>query len=96
MSLLKSIFSTIVVGIKDIPADLKELLTKAQPILVDIATDATDLLNGTLPPPSGSKALDDFFKVLLILVPYYKGNKTALEAAIAEVVSFIEGAIAIL
>lgn len=96
MGLLKTIVSKLVTGVKTIEGDIKGFLQKAQPILVNIAADATDILAGKLPPPSGSKALDDFFKVLLILVPYYKGDKSAIEADIQEALTFIEGAIAIL
>ena len=96
MGLFKNIVSIMVTAEKTVATDLKALVTKAQPILVDIAADATDILAGKLPPPTGSKALDDFFKVLLILMPYYKGNKPALEADIQEALTFIEGVIAVI
>lgn len=92
---LKNLMSTVVVDVKKDVTAVKTLVLKGVSELEVIAEDAADILAGKQPPPTGSKALDDFFKVLIILAPYYP-SKEALEAEIADVLTFLQGAASML
>ena len=92
---LKNLVSVIVTDVKKDATAVKDFVLKAIPIAEDIATDASDILIGKTPPPTGNKAVDDFVKILSILAPYYP-NASALQADIADILSFLQGASSVL
>lgn len=92
---LKSIFTSVINVANKVEGDALKLIKAVYPELQKIAVDVEDILKGVVPPSTGNKFADDILKVLAILAPYYP-NTTALQADVNEIMSFLEGAQAVL